>query len=79
MKSKVPNISPIEKAISKLDSIAKEDDEYETFGKHVSNQMTIIPLERALILQNDIQGLLPRERYIAYQIHKQFQDLQPRV
>jgi len=67
MRSKLPNISPIEKAISKLDSIAKEcvvkeDDEFETFGKHVANQMRKIPLERALILQNDIQGLLTRVR-----------------
>lgn len=67
IRSKLPNISPIEKAISKLDSIAKEcvakeDDEFETFGKHVANQMRKIPLERALILQNDIQGLLTRER-----------------
>ena len=43
IRSKLPNISPIEKAISKLDSIAKEcvaneDDEFETFGKHVANQ-----------------------------------------
>lgn len=67
MRSKLPNISPIEKAISKLDSIAKEcvtkeDDEFETFGKHVANQMRKIPLERALILQNDIQSLLTKER-----------------
>ncbi|KAF0703933.1 MADF domain-containing protein, partial [Aphis craccivora] len=67
MRSKLPNISPIEKAISKLDSIAKEcvvkeDDEFETFGKHVANQLRKIPLERALILQNDIQGLLTRAR-----------------
>lgn len=67
IRSKLPNISPIEKAISKLDSIAKEcvskeDDEFETFGKHVANQMRKIPLERALILQNNIQGLLTRER-----------------
>jgi len=67
MRSKPPNISPIEKAISKLDSIAKEcvakeDDEFETFGKHVANQMRKIPLKRALILQNDIQGSLTRER-----------------
>lgn len=67
MRSKIPNISPIEKAISKLDSIAKrcvakEDDKFETFAKHVATQMRKIPLERALILQNDIQGLLTRER-----------------
>lgn len=59
MRSKLPNISPIEKTISKLDSTAKEcvvkeDDEFETFGKHVANQLRKIPLERALILQNDI-------------------------
>uniref|UniRef100_A0A2S2QPU3 MADF domain-containing protein n=1 Tax=Sipha flava TaxID=143950 RepID=A0A2S2QPU3_9HEMI len=65
MKStKTPIISTIEKEISKLDGIAKGcvDNEFETFGKHVANQMRKIPLERALILQNDIQGLLTRER-----------------
>lgn len=63
MRSKIPNIFPIEKAISKLDSIAKvcvnkgsakEDGEFETFAKHVATQMRKIPLERPLILQNDI-------------------------
>lgn len=67
MRSKLPNISPIEKAISKLDSIAKEcvakeNDEFEFFGKHVTNQMRKIPLEWALIFQNDNQGLMTRER-----------------
>lgn len=42
MRSKIPNISPIENLISKLGSIAigcvaKEDDVFETYGKHVAN------------------------------------------
>lgn len=40
----------------------KMDDEFETFGKHIANQLRRLPLHRALQIQQDFQSILTRER-----------------
>lgn len=61
----VSNTPGFDKALSKFEHIsknAKSEDEFETFDKHIANQLRQLPLHKALQMQQTFQNILTEER-----------------
>ncbi|PNF22504.1 hypothetical protein B7P43_G14378 [Cryptotermes secundus] len=59
-------LTAFESAINKLQDIARvaaeSEDEYETFAKHIANQLRTLPTRSFILLQGKIQNLITIER-----------------
>lgn len=49
-------------SLSKLRNIIDKDDEFEIFGSHIAAQLRKLPIKNALILEEQIQSLITKER-----------------
>lgn len=64
--NKIKKLTAFESAINKLQDIARvaaeSEDEYDTFAKHIANQLCMLPTRRFILLQDKIQNLITIER-----------------
>jgi hypothetical protein len=62
-KRKTSSIGMVNEAIINLKrAMNNNDDEFQQFGNHIAAQLGQLPLENALLLQENIQRLITRER-----------------